>query len=113
MRIYDGQLWFSATDLAHHLSCKHLTKLERQVAEGLLKKEHYHDPVIELLRELGERHERSYLEHLKQQGRSVVEIEQFGGQKSVDCTLEAMRRGADVILLGTEGGVRTLTPSVR
>jgi uncharacterized protein len=97
MKIQNGQRWFTATDLAHHLSCKHLTELERQVAMGLLHKEHYHDSVIELLRELGDRHELAYLDFLQMEGRSVVAINQFGGQERVERTLEAMRQGADVI----------------
>jgi len=57
MKYENGQLAFSATDLAHHLSCQHLTELERRFAEGDLAREQFHDPVLELLIELGERHE--------------------------------------------------------
>ena len=53
MKYENGQLAFSATDLAHHLSCQHLTELKRRLAEGKLEREHYHDPVLELLIELG------------------------------------------------------------
>jgi hypothetical protein len=48
----DGQVLFSATDLANHLGCVHLTTLERQVADGLLTREFRHAPMLELLIEL-------------------------------------------------------------
>ncbi len=97
MKHENGKLAFSATDLAHHLSCQHLTELERRLAEGDLKRDHHHDPVLELLIELGERHEQAYLDFLKSQGKSVVEIKEFGGQQSVQETIEAMQEGVDVI----------------
>jgi len=97
MKIEGGQFLYSATDLAYHLSCKHLTELERRVAEGTLEREHYHDPVLELLIELGERHERNYLDFLRDQGKQVIEIREFGGQESIQQTLDAMRQGVDVI----------------
>jgi predicted RecB family nuclease len=97
MKHENGQLLYSATDLAHHLSCQHLTELERKFAEGGLKREHYHDHVLELLIELGERHEQAYLDYLETAGKSVVEIKEFGGQQSVEKTIEAIRSGVDVI----------------
>jgi len=97
MKLENGHLALSATDLAHHLSCKHLTELERRVAEGTLEREHYHDPVLELLIELGKRHERDYLDFLRDQGKQVIEIREFGGQESIQQTLDAMRQGVDVI----------------
>jgi len=97
MKYENETLAFSATDLAHHLSCQHLTELERRFAEGDLTREHYHDPVLELLIELGERHEQAYLDFLKCQGKSVVEIKEFGGQESVQQTLDAMEQGVDVV----------------
>ncbi len=97
MKYENGQLAFSATNLAHHLSCQHLTELERRFAEGTLEREHYPDPVLELLIELGERHETAYLDSLKGQGKQVVEIKEFGGEESVQQTIDAMQQGTDVI----------------
>lgn len=39
MKKDNGQFRYSATDLAKHLGCTHLTELDRKVAEGLLKLE--------------------------------------------------------------------------
>ena len=97
MKVENGELLYSASDLAHHLYCDYLTGLNRQFAYGDLQKEHYHDPFLELLIELGERHEIAYLDFLKAEGKSVVEIEEFGGDISVEKTQEAMRDGVDII----------------
>ena len=50
---------FSATDVANFLACHHLLKLDRAQATGEIKKPFFHDPGIELLRELGARHEQA------------------------------------------------------
>ena len=97
MKRESERILFSATDLANHLGCTHLTTLERQVADGLLTREYRHDPMLELLIELGEAHEEAYLNSLRADGKSVVEIEGLGGQSAATQTLEAMRQGVDVI----------------
>ena len=90
MQIQQSQLLLSATDLANHLGCGHLTHLNHQVAEGLLEREYRPDPWRELLAELGDRHEAAYLEHLRDSGKTVVDIAEFGGEASLEKTLEAM-----------------------
>lgn len=37
MRLVDGRLVISATDIAHHFGCRYLTQLDREAAEGRLK----------------------------------------------------------------------------
>lgn len=101
MKREHGQLLFSATDLANHLHCPHLTELERQVCEGQLKLEYRSDPTLELLRELGEAHEQAYLAALQAAGKTVVTIAPFQGRQSTDATRDAMRAGADVIAQAT------------
>ena len=97
MKKQDGQLLYAATDLANHLGCSHLTELERAVAEGRLKLEYHTDPTLDLLAELGQAHERAYLDSLRAAGKTIVQIKEFGGEASVKQTLDAMRRGVDVI----------------
>lgn len=96
MRHENHQLLFSPTDLATFLSCAHATELDRAVAEGRLKKEYRADLTLDLLRELGERHEQAYLDHLRSKGLTVVELPKFA-DPSGEQTTEAMRNGADVI----------------
>ena len=97
MKHEHGQLWFSATDLANHLGCTHLTGLNRKVADGLLKLEYRRDPMLELLIELCQMHEQEYLDALRAEGKSVVEIGGFDEQVNAERTVDAMRQGVDVI----------------
>jgi uncharacterized protein len=99
MRLENDQILFSATDLANFLGCKHATELDRSVAEGRLTKDYRKDHMLDLLIELGERHERRYIEHLIASGKSVVEFEKFSDLDGTR-TINAMRSGADVIVQG-------------
>ena len=60
MIIVGGKLHLSATDLAAHLNCRHLTNLEVDVANGALRRPHYYDPSLEALWQRGELHEADY-----------------------------------------------------
>jgi len=104
-------LRLSATDIANHLSCRHLTQLDRAVAEGRLKAPAWRDPSLELLRERGLIHERAYIDHLRERGLNVVELRgdesttlfadrNKAGDRTaaVDRTIAAMRAGADAIV---------------
>jgi uncharacterized protein len=99
MRLENARILFSATDLANFLGCKHATELDRAVVEGRLKKDHRKDHMLDLLIELGERHERRYIEHLKASGKTVIELEKFSDPDGTR-TIDAMRNGADVIVQG-------------
>jgi urease accessory protein UreE len=56
-----GEIRLSATDLASHLGCHHLTQLNLRAALGELRRLYYNDPTLEVLREMGVEHERQYL----------------------------------------------------
>ena len=96
MRTENNQILFSATDLANFLGCRHATKLDRAVAEGRAEKIYRPDPMLDLLKELGDRHEQSYLDHLRSEGKVVAELPKFGDPSGED-TKQVMRSGADVI----------------
>lgn len=99
MRNIDGNIQLSATDLVGHLNCGHLTALDVQVAKGALKKPDHYDPLLEILRERGQRHEDAYIEHLHAQGHQVIEISGVDiTDSTIDATLEAMRNGSEVII---------------
>ena len=95
-------LRLSASDLVSHVDCHHLTTLDLAAARGQLDKPKPWDPLLQILAERGLAHELQYVEHLRQLGYAVVEIEGSGGidQARVDKTLEAMRAGAEVIVQG-------------
>ena len=91
----------SATDLVGFLNCRHLTALDRAVAEGALPKPKVWDPLLELLAERGAIHEQSYIDHLKAAGLDIVRIDGIEVTHSaVADTLAAMRRGVSVIVQG-------------
>jgi predicted RecB family nuclease len=95
----DSHLQLSASDLVGHLNCHHLTQLNLQVAQGARSKPEFWDPNLEILWERGAAHERAYVQHLRESGREIVEIEGVGiTPTAVEQTVAAMRAGADVIV---------------
>src|SRR5271166_693158 len=93
----------SATDIANFLSCHHLSTLERAEARGEIQKSFFYDPGVNLLRELGIRHEEQYLEHLSatprfQIARIPTDIPWID---AVNRTTEAIQSGADVVYQAT------------
>jgi predicted RecB family nuclease len=91
---------FFATDIANFLACRHLMTLERAEAAGQIQKPFSHDPGADLLRELGVRHEQAFLRHLAQT-KEVVQIPGEPWEDAVARTVEAIRRGADVVYQAT------------
>ena len=113
MRNADGRLVFSATDLSRHLACPHLTTLRRAEAFGEINPPlRYDDPRAEALKQRGIEHEQRLLERLVADGRSVATITAPGTPFSQQDwttaaarTLDALRRGVDVVYQGRlEGG---------
>lgn len=102
MRILNDQLRLSASDLASHLGCRHLTYLDLCVARDELSAPTYKDPTLEALQERGIQHERGYVEHLRSQGLSVVEMAELGDEQAgFEATCEAISDGPDVIVQAT------------
>ncbi|UOY01868.1 TM0106 family RecB-like putative nuclease [Blastococcus sp. PRF04-17] len=106
MQRLDGRLALSPTDLTHHQECRHLTRLDLGVAAG-----EWSAPDAETSEELqfvfdrGLEHEKKYLATLAAEGRSIVEIPGGSGadgrRRAEEQTVEAMRRGVDVVYQGT------------
>jgi hypothetical protein len=63
----------SASDLASHLGCRHLTQLDLAVANGTLRPPAWRDPTLEALQERGLELESAYLEHLRGRGLRISE----------------------------------------
>ena len=93
----------SATDIANFLSCRHLLTLERAELRGEIQKPFFRDPGIELFRELGNRHEAQYLQHLiDTKGGQIARIPaDIPWSDAVARTIEALQRGADVVYQAT------------
>jgi uncharacterized protein len=100
MREEGGQRFYSATDLVNYLGCAHATICDlRQLTHPVELPED--DEHAALLQEKGFEHERAYLEHLRQGGRSIAEISPDETVEArVKATLAAMRDGVDVVYQG-------------
>ena len=101
MRMHQGILLHSATDLTRFLECEHLTTLDLQALlhpESAPKQCEYDDEA-ELVQAHGMAHEVRYLEKLRQAGRQITELKDvLGGlAQSVAETTAAMVRGDEVI----------------
>ena len=108
MRLVNDLLRLSATDLANHLGCAHLSQQSRAVAEGRARKPKWHDPITALLRERGAEHEAAYLAHLREtQGIEVVTLLGDDAERDgVQRTLAAMRGRAALIYQAPLGNAR-------
>jgi len=97
MRSEDGKLLLSATDLSNQVACRHLTQLDRAVAEGDRKAPAWRDPSLALLQERGLAHERAYLDHLRGCGVPIVDLREFEGDTAAKRTRSAMRDGVEAV----------------
>ncbi|WP_153039488.1 TM0106 family RecB-like putative nuclease, partial [Sphingobium yanoikuyae] len=102
MRLIGEHLRLSASDLMRFKGCRHATALDlRLIEEGDLKPGKDGAEAL-LLQKQGDEHELAFLETLKADGRTIVEIPKDGIplEESVRLTLEAMKIGPDVIFQG-------------
>ncbi|MCR8726676.1 TM0106 family RecB-like putative nuclease [Frigidibacter sp. ROC022] len=99
MKVRGKELILSASDLVGHLNCAHMTELDLGVASGALKKPSVWDPLLEILRERGRRHEKSFIDHLEAEGLATRVID--GVDITADAFAEtkaAMADGVEVIV---------------
>ncbi|QJF51101.1 TM0106 family RecB-like putative nuclease [Roseobacter ponti] len=99
MRKHVDQIVLSASDLVGYLNCGHLTELDLQVAEGALAKPKHWDPLLEILRERGDQHEKAFIAHLEAQG--LISVRIYGVDitpAAVAETRAAMEAGAQIIV---------------
>jgi predicted RecB family nuclease len=100
-----GRLHVSPSDLTAYLACPHLTTLSLEVALGRREQPHQREALAQLVADKGDLHEQRYLEHLRREGKQVVEIElpkqsgAFGEAHAA--TVAAMRNGVEVIYQAT------------
>ncbi|MDP9239314.1 MAG: TM0106 family RecB-like putative nuclease, partial [Actinomycetota bacterium] len=98
----EGRLVVSASDLTRFIECRHVTGLDLSVARDELTAPEHDDPALEVLYARGLAHEQAYLQRLRDDGLSIVEIAYGGDLREAERqTVEAMRAGADVVYQGT------------
>jgi predicted RecB family nuclease len=90
------QLVFSASDLSNHIHCKHLTKLSKDVTDGIIEKPISNNRLLDVLRERGLAFETAYLAELEVRGHSIFQVNQDDTNAHLK-TIEAMQKGFDYI----------------
>lgn len=107
MQRIDGSLVLSPTDLTKHVACPHITTLDLEALDAgpsaSLPESLPADDALNLVFAKGLTHERAYLDSLVAQGLVIDDIARLRlkGQDAEQATLEAMRRGADVVYQAT------------
>lgn len=109
MQHLDGAVVYSATDLVGFVECEHLPQLERAALAGLVARPQQRDARLDRIERRGIQHEERFLAGLRDEGLGVESIEwddetparvdRYRGMAAA--TLEAMRRGADVVYQAT------------
>jgi len=102
VKITDGRLRFSASDLSNFLACRHVTRLDARAASGRLKPSRSYDAGFDKLIERGEKHEQNVLARFRAEGHQVVEIPKVFGEEAegAQATRDAVRNGVPVIYQG-------------
>src|SRR5215471_20252041 len=98
MRIKKGAITLSATDLANHLSCHHLTSLDLRLARGEIAEPSWENPHLRVMQQRGLEHEKAYVESLRSKGLDVADLSNEPEESASEATWAAMRDGAQVIV---------------
>lgn len=102
MHIYQSSPLYSAKDLLNFLGCQHSTALDLLALQGdVAPPADDADVYLDLLKNKGIDHERSFLEQRRAEGRSLCEVRRLDSIDAMAAaTAEAMRQGVDVIYQG-------------
>jgi predicted RecB family nuclease len=106
MQVLECELVLSPSDLTGFAACEHLTQLELRAARGEIPRATRDDPLLDVLSRRGTEHEKSQLDRYKAGGQSVIEFEMPASTRAAleaaaQETLDAMRKGVDVIYQAT------------
>jgi predicted RecB family nuclease len=105
MKDLGGSIQLSATEVANLSACRHLITLEVDALRGKRARPNVYSAVTTRLIQLGEDHERKYLDRLKSQGTSLEELSgKMSEEEGVSRTMDALRRGVHVIYQGVLRG---------
>ena len=107
MHVTADRLHLSPSDVTAFLACEHLTTLSLAHARGELERPEVENEQAELIFRKGLEHERAYLDSLRAEGLTVLEIEDPRGdyEGAARATADAILAGeADVIYQGVLAG---------
>ncbi|MBV9761892.1 MAG: TM0106 family RecB-like putative nuclease [Acidobacteriaceae bacterium] len=104
MKILRNEISLTATDLANHLSCGHLTSLDLHLARGEMPEPAWSNPHLHVLQERGLAHEQAYVESLRAQGLSIVSLADELADTAERATWAAMKNGVQVIVQAALSG---------
>ena len=100
MRDLDGRIFLSATDLMRFMGCPHATTLDLAHMRGRGPEPGENTEDAALLQKQGDAHEAAHLAHLKEAGRTVIEIERGKLGENAEATRAALAAGPDVVFQG-------------
>ena len=98
MRVRQGTATLSATDVANHLSCRHLTSLNLRLAKGEIAEPSWENPHLRVIQQRGLDHEKAYIESLRSKGLSIVDLSNKSEEMASEATWSAMKSGAQAIV---------------
>src|SRR4029450_689779 len=103
MRLRDGRILLSPSDLANYLACRHLTQLDAAVQRGDMPAPiPYPNPQADLIKRKGDEHEAAFPPELQEQGHHVARIpDELGFDEAAEATAEAVRAGVAVVYQAT------------
>ena len=100
MQIIDDKLFLSPTDLNKYLSCNHLINLEiRRLRGETFPEQESEITMSDLVAQKGKKHERKYLEYLREQNFHIAEIpsNEISVTEKISLTNEAISNNIDII----------------
>ncbi|HXJ92150.1 MAG TPA: TM0106 family RecB-like putative nuclease [Terriglobia bacterium] len=103
MRLRQGAVTVSATDLANHLSCPHLTTLDLRLTRGEIAEPTWQNPHLRVLQQRGLEHECAYVASLRARGLAVVDLSEGSDDKAPGLTWAAMNAGTRAIVQASLG----------
>jgi predicted RecB family nuclease len=98
----DDSLLLSATDLANHLACAHLTQLELAVSRGERQRPRVDDAYGQIIMRKGNEHEAAHLALLEAQGLRVLRLKTYEDE---DFDADAARRATEDAIAAAEDNV--------
>ena len=101
MRISNGKILLSPTDLSHFLDCKHILTLDMARLYGEEVPIQETDEFAKIITQNGIDHERKYLSYLQNNNENITEIsEDIDHISRLEQTILALKAGTDVVYQG-------------